>query len=341
MEKFQNDLILEKAISYSRLVINFTIHLILSLIVGPLIAVFLFIFYSLINNLGFESRNQLLSEEAVGYWLFLIVILMFGLVWLGFLNNRKNDFLPSQKCQRWYYEYWNLLFGNVQDSNNIPQLPSDASIHYEVRQISMDKDLPRVLAFGIVLIMSPIMFIFIYYSPSLLSHFGASDIVQGVAKVAALLFWTVVFFIALILEFFFIRKTFFKTNVDHLVWRQFWINLMLVTLMNDHLYSTMKGYKGSQIDEVTKTFSDKYGEIYRQLTIVLSNQNNTLNVDQLEWLGNMVTYLEGTPSFLIPPSITLISKFYTYALIIVGTFSSVLLGPASYVLKVITKFFLG
>ncbi len=336
-----NDIILEKALSYTRLVVNFTIHLILSLIVGPLIAVFLFAFYSIAYNLDPTVRNAISQDKLVGYWFLLIVVLMFGLVWLGFINNRKNDFLASQKCQRWYYEYWNILFDNVQDLQNIPSLPSEGSKHYEVRSIAMDKDFPRVLALIIVLIMAPIMAIFVYFSPSLLSHVGASNQVQEVAKVTAVAFWCFIFLIALILEFFYVRKVFFKPNIDHYSWRQFWINLILVTLMNDKLYSSMKGYDTSKVGDVTKFFSDKYSSIYDQMNAVLSNQNNTLNVDQIEWLENMINYLETTPAILIPPSISLISKFYAYALIIAGTFSSVLLGPASYVLNTIMKFFFG
>jgi len=340
MEKFQNDIILEKAFSYGRLVVNFTIHVILSLIVGPLIAVFLFAFYSIAYQLDPVVRDAVSEEKLVGYWFILIVVLMFGLVWLGFINNRKNDFLASQKCQRWYYEYWNTLYNNVQDAQNIPPLPSEASRHFEVRTIAMDKNLPRVIALFIVMIMAPIMFSFIFFSPSLLAKVGASESIQGIAKTAALIVWGTIFLVAVILEFFYVRKTFFKPNLEHYLWRQFWINFVLVTLMNDKLYSSMKGYEASQISEVTKSFSDKFSGIYKQITSVLESQQNTLNTDQLEWLENMITYLEDTPSFLIPPSITLISKFYTYALIIAGTFSSVLLGPASYVLKTIMNFLL-
>ena len=74
---------------------------------------------------------------------------------------------------------------------------------------------------------------------------------------------------------------------------------------------------------------------------ILNNQNNTLNVDQLDWLENMISYLETTPSFIIPPSFTTISKFYTYALIVTGAFSSILLGPAKFVLTTVVKFILG
>ena len=337
----ENDILLEKALSYGRLVVNFTIHLILSLIVGPLIAVFLFAFYSIAYSLEPSVRDAISQDKLVGYWFLLIVVLMFGLVWLGFINNRKNDFLASQKCQRWYYEYWNTLYGNVQDTQKIPSLPSEASRHYEVRTIAMDKNFPRVLALVIILIMSPIMFIFIFFSPSLLSHFGASEAIQGVAKIAALSVWATIFLIALVLEFFYVRKTFFKPNLEHYVWRQFWVNLILVTLMNDTLYSSIKGYETSQVNEVTSAFSGTYKNIYDQITTVLANQNNTLNADQLQWLESMITYLEDTPGFLIPTSISLISKFYTYALIVAGTFSSVLLGPANYVLNTIIKFLLG
>jgi len=341
MEKFQNDIVLEKALSYTRMVLNFTFHLIVSLIIGPIIAFFLFAFYTIAYNLDPTVRTTISQDKLVGYWFLLIVVLMFGLVWLGFINNRKNDFLASQKCQRWYYEYWNILYDNVQANEKIPTLPSEASKHYEVRTIAMDKDFPRVLALIIVLIMAPIMAIFVYFAPSLLSHVGASNAVQEVAKVAAVTFWSSVFIIALIFEFFFVRKMFFKPNLEHYLWRQFWINLVLVTLMNDKLYSSMKGYETSQVAEVTKAFSDKYKDIYNQMNTILSNQNNTLTVDQIDWLENMILYLEATPSFLIPPSISLISKFYAYALIIAGTFSSVLLGPASYVLNTIMKFFFG
>ena len=41
----QNDILLEKAISYTRLIANFSLHLILSIVIGPLIAVFLYSFY--------------------------------------------------------------------------------------------------------------------------------------------------------------------------------------------------------------------------------------------------------------------------------------------------------
>ena len=116
---------------------------------------------------------------------------------------------------------------------------------------------------------------------------------------------------------------------------------MLVTLMNDTLYSTMKGYEANQVETVTKTFSDKYKTIYDQIKATLANQNNTLSPEQLDWLENMITSLEQTPGFLIPPSITLISKFYTYAILVTGIFSSVLLEPAKFVLTSIAKLLLG
>lgn len=334
----QNDIILEKALSYTRMVVNFITHLILSLIIGPLIAVFLFAFYYIMYNLDPSVIGTISQDKLVGYWFLLIVVLVFGLVWLGFINNRKNDFLASQKCGRWYYEYWNILYDNVQANQTIPTLPAEGSKHYEVRTIAMDKDFPRVLGLVIVLLMAPIMAILVYFSPSLLKNVGASSSIQEVSKLASVTFWVIIFIIALVLEFFFGRKMFFKPNIEHFAWRQFWINLMLVTLMNDKLYSSMKGYETSQVAEVTKVFSDKYKVIYDQMTTILANQNNTLTVDQVEWLENMLLYLEATPGFLIPPSISLISKFYAYALIIAGTFSSVLLGPASYVLNTIMKF---
>lgn len=337
----QNEIILEKALSYGRLVTSFIIHLVLSLVIGPLIAVFLYGFYIIALGLDPSLSKTISQEKLVGYWFLLIVILVFGLIWLGFINNRKNDLLASQKCQRWYYEYWNILFDNVQDPQKIPHLPVEASSHYQVRTIAMDKALPRTLGIGIVVAMSPIMAVFSYFTPSIISQIDQNANVAGVAKFLGTLFWLVLFIISVALLIYFVQKKFFKPNVEHSIWRQFWINLILVTLMNDQLYVSMKGYEASQVSKITSAFSDKYKDIYQQLSTALANQNNTLTVDQLDWLENMINDLENTPNFLIPPSISLISKFYTYAIIAVGVLSSVLLGPASYVLNSIMHLFFG
>ena len=334
-----DDIILEKTLSYVRLIINFTTHLILSLIIGPLIAVFLYAFYFIALRVEPSTASKVNQNSLVGYWFLLIVILVFGLIWLGFFNNRKSDLLASQKCKRWYYEYWNTLVGNVQDTKDIPDLPAEAMNHFEVHTNAMDKHLPRILGFAILAAMAPIMAVFSYFSPSLISRIDPT--VKNVDKIVGVTFWVIVFLISVGILFYLVRKGFFQPNIEHYVWRQFWINLILVTLMNDKLYCSMKGYEISQVNTVTKAFSDKYKAIYNQITAIIANQNNTLNADQLDWLENMITYLETTPSFLIPPSITTISKFYTYALIIIGAFSSVLVEPAKYVLTTIAKFLLG
>ena len=262
-------------------------------------------------------------------------------MWLGFLNNRKSDLLASQKCQRWYYEYWNILKGNVQDPKEIPALPVECAKHYQRRTIAKDKHLPRILGLGITAVMAPIMAIFSFFSPSIISRIDPALSINGVDNYVGVAFWLLVFVVSIIIFFFLVRQGFFKPNIEHYVWRQFWINLMLVTLMNDTLYSTMKGYEANQVETVTKTFSDKYKTIYDQIKATLANQNNTLSPEQLDWLDNMITSLEQTPGFLIPPSITLISKFYTYALLVTGIFSSVLLEPAKFVLTSIAKLLLG
>lgn len=336
-----NDILLSKTLSYTKLILSFTTHLILSIIIGPLIAVFLYMFFLIMLQIDPSTAGSVNQDKLIGYWFLLIIILVFGLVWLGYFNNRKSDLLASQKCQRWYYEYWNILHGNVQDPKNIPALPQEGAIHYEVRTIAMDKHLPRILGLLIVVVMAPIMAVFSFYSPSLISRIDPNLNVKNTEKYIGTVFWLLVLIVAIGILIYLVRRGLFKPNIEHVAWRQFWINLVLVTLMNDKLYSSMKGYEVNQVANVTKSFSDKYKTIYDQMTVVLANQNNTLNSDQLDWLENMITYLETTPGFLIPPSISTISKFYTYALLITGIFSSVLLEPAKFVLTSIAKLFLG
>jgi ABC-type multidrug transport system fused ATPase/permease subunit len=337
MLKQPNDIILDKALSYTKLITNFLAHLVLSLVIGPIIAFFLYAsyFFALSKNVNLNE------DKLIGYWFVIIVIIVFGLVWIGFINNRKSDLLSSQKCQRWYYEFWNMLYDNIQDADNIPTLPSEASVHFEVRTISMDKTLPRILGFGILALMAPIMAILSYFSPSILLRIDPEITVTGNEWIAGAFFWSIVFIFCLVLLFYWIRLKYFKPNVDHYLWRQFWINLILVTLMNDKTYSSMKGYEAQEVAKVTQTFSSKYKAIYDAIGSTLANQNQTLNVDQLEWLENMILYFETTPGFLIPPSLTTISKFYTYSLIVAGAFSSIIVEPARYILSTMIKFVFG
>ena len=333
------DFFSDKTLQYGKTLVSFSFHLLISLVSGPIIAVILYLSYFLSLQQSKIVISAINEDRLIGYWLLIISILIFGLVWLGFFNKRKSVSLSELKCQRWYYEFWNALMNNIQDVETIPALPTVAGTHIDVNRNKMDKSLPNILGVLILAGMAPIMAFLSYYSSNILTKVTPGLVLNEYQWLIGTLFWLVIFLACLIVLFYWLRKNFFLVNVEHYSWKQFWVQLILVTLTKDKMFQQMNGLSDRNSEKLMKTFSENFPAINKKIDEIF-DQQKTLNVDQIEWLEEKMEYFENTPGFIYPPSISNITKFYGYALIIAGSLSSLLVEPARFVLENIVNLFI-
>ncbi|MHA1983203.1 MAG: hypothetical protein ACW967_02535 [Candidatus Hodarchaeales archaeon] len=325
----------DKELSFVKSVSSFLAHLVLSLTVGPIIAVILFLLWLIALGQGSPFANFITEESLVGYWFVILLLLMFGLVWLEYFNNRKDASLSSLKCNRWWIEYW--IFFKKQNEELI-ELPSEAEEHFYVKLVSMDKDLALILGSLILTTLSFVVTIIIYFTRDrvrllLPNDLTFSDYQWIVGVFIFLLVGSIAFIICLVLLY----RSFFKLNKDQYLWKRFWIGFLLYTLKNSHQdFSKFK--EQSDIESFIESFKSKYSSLANEISNSLTE--SSLNLEFVAWLENKLEEVEQSPSILIPPSLSSITAFYGFALIIAGSFGNLIVGPATDLLRFISDFFL-
>lgn len=326
----------DKEFSFLKLIISIIFRVIASITLGPIIAVILFLLWLIALGQGSVFASYITEGNLVGYWFVIITLLIFGLVWLEYINKRKDSSLSSIKCHKWWTEYW--IFSKSQ-SKNVIQLPNEAEEHFKVKIIKMDKKLAWILGLLVLSVMGIIVAIIIYFTRDSVKSLVPPELkLSEFHWLGGFLIFILIAFLSLILAFYFIYNSFYLTNKEHYYWKRFWIGIILYTIRQS--YSEF--IEGTKESEAIFSFIEGFKSNYKSITTEIESSMSEIDMtlDQKVWLENKLEELENSPSFLIPSSLALISTFYGFTLLIAGSFGHLIIGPATEFLRFISGLFL-
>lgn len=323
--------------SFRRTIVSFFYHLVLSVTIGPVVAVVVILVYSFALQQGASFVEYIQEDQLFGYWLVIITIVVFGLVWLGYINSRKTNPFALYKSERHYTAFWS--FHNL-EAKDVPDLPSEAMKHYEYRQSVMDKALPKSLGFLLLGVISPVMAVLSYATRDFLSDVSPELVVNDFQWVVGAVIWLLVGLGSILVATYWLKRHVFNQIVDHMAWRRFWIGFYLTAL--ELLFKTDKFTRRTPLSPELKQFLDAYTVEYGKYSTALENafEGFEPDIDYLEWLEGQVEGLEQVPTIIIPPSLTKLYTFYGFALLIAGSFAEIIVEPARIIMAAIVSFLL-
>jgi hypothetical protein len=326
----------DKELSFLKTITNFIAHLILSLTIGPIVAVVLFLLWLIAIGQGGPFANFITEESLVGYWFVILLLLMFGLVWLGYFNNRKDASLASLKCNRWWTEYW-IFF--EKDDKELINIPAEAKEHYFVKLVNIDKKLAWILGTLILTIISFIVAIIIYFTRDRIRLLLPNDLAfSDYQWILGVIIFLISGVSSLIICLYLAYKSFFKLNKEQFLWKRFWIGFLLHSLINMHQNFSNFDKNQTSIQSFIDGFKGKYQSLANEISESFSEL--PFNNEFVVWLETKLEEVEHAPSILIPASLSIITAFYGFSLLIAGSFGDLIVGPATDLLRFISDFFL-